>query len=123
MVGIFGMGCAEFDYQMICALFIFSPFFHSDTFLESPFLLPKEWWAYTTILFLSYPSVPTLGPLSYIASVIPLKCPCLGEDKSYTSFLHIKEDNDCACRDRHVIINDFWAKTQACMVQIWEKKS
>ena len=108
MVGIFGMGFAEFDYQMICAIFILSSFFHSDTFLESPFLLPKEWWAYTTILFLSYPSVPTLGPLSYIASVIPLKCPCLGEDK-----IHIKEDNDCACRDRHVIINDFWAKTQA----------
>ena len=72
-----------------------SSFFHSDTFLESPFLLPKEWWALTTILFLSYPSVPTLGPLSYIASVISLKCPWLGEDKFYTSFIHIKEDNDC----------------------------
>ena len=36
MVGIFGMGCAEFDYQMICAIFILSSFFHSDTFLEAP---------------------------------------------------------------------------------------
>ena len=113
MVGIFGMGCAEFDYKMICAILQVIFLLSLRHFLRVPFSPAERMMSfyYHPISFLSLG--PYFRPLSYVASIISLKCPCLGEDKFYTSFIHIKEDNDCAFRDRHVIINDFWAKTQA----------